>query len=251
MSHVVAARVGRLRFIAIVLTGLAGCALGNPLALTHRAYISREELRVTLKGHLAEVSGSFVFLPAVSAQDIPGRIEVPVWIPTSGRGQESWHAELMKEATQKTYWKAEEIEGKKWAQFIALEFVLNQRLLRPEACLLHSKPAKTLPTAWARDGWMCLLFSFEYEAADMQKGGQVQIRYKQPHSITRRTREFFYIPNFDNFPETETTNELSRYQAVLINHTGSDLRFGGMVQPVGSESRWPLAHHRPLLVNFP
>lgn len=243
------------RFLSFVWVGLAGCVWGNPLAITHDAYIAKEELRVTLTESAAEIEGAFVFATALTSAEIgwdsPGRLDVPIWIPTSGRDQGSWHAGLMADARQSTYWKAGDMEGKSWAQFIDLEFVLNKRSLRPAGCWLLLKPAKTQTPAWARDGWMCLLFRFEYEAVDMQKGVQVQLRYQQPYLIKRRSREFFYVPNFDNFFKGQSTNDLSQYQAVLVNRTGADLKFGEMVQPSGTESRWPLSHHRPLVFAFP
>ena len=237
---------------------LCGMSSGNPIILTHPAYMSSERLEVKLLGDSAEVDGKFHFRSTAKKGEPSATasvyFEVPIWVPCDPKQADAATAELLRSCSVSSLNSLQDNNRAAWDAAIGLRINVGKRPLKIETFSVfdprEKEDQKRLPTEWFRKGYYCITARVEFQPAWLTGDPEIRVQYRQGLCRTSGGSEFHYVPVFWQMPKERTTQDLSQYGMHLLNRSGRKASLGTVILPTGYSSVLPLAHHEPITITL-
>lgn len=237
---------------------ICGTSSGNPIILTHPAYMSSERLDVKLLGDTAEVDGRFHFRSTAKKGDPSATanvyFEVPIWVPCDPKHADAATAELLLKCSVGSLNWLKDDNRAAWDAAIGLKITVGKRPLKVETFSVIDPRLKEhqqrLPAEWFRKGYFCITARVDFQPDWLTSDPEIRVQYRQGLCRTSEGSEFHYVPVFWQMPKDRTTQDLSQYSMRLLNSSGRKASLGTVGLPAGYSSVLPLAHHEPITITL-
>jgi hypothetical protein len=240
----------------LLLLLLCATSRGNPLILTHPAYMSSERLAVKVRDDAAEIDGRFHFRSlAASLKQHPGvgsevGLSVSIWVPRDPKEADTATAALLRQCEDDSHDLLNDENRALWDAAIGLKITVGRRPVKIERFSI-GKPdwlGRRAPPRdpWSRKGFCCITVTAYFPPAWLAGDPEIRVQYRQGLRRTGHRSEFHYVPEFWQMPKDRTTRDLSQYAMHLSNGSSQNGSLGSASVPAGYSLVLPLAHHQPI-----
>jgi hypothetical protein len=241
--------------VTLVVCGAQESA-ANPVIMTHPAYITSEELNVSLGADAALIDGRFRFQPddkkGMPWEGTGVRVTIPIWIPAKSSQGDQTVAPLLDVISKGGLNQRDSAALNAWNSAIAFKFTIGNREVPVSEYSVYAPTTryarKMIPDHWLHDGWIVVCVSVDFPPKLLRGSPEVRIRYRQPLRKTKAGSEFVYVPEFDDMPKNLNTKDLKQYAMILKPDTGVSAWLGSIPIPSGHSARLPLSHHQAIKV---
>lgn len=245
-----------LTFLFLVLTCAA--SRGNPLIITHPAYISSERLEVKVLGDVAEIDGRFHFRSTVQKGSPEATVHVPflisIWVPSDPDNADPATAALLRFCEPESEHRLKDDSRAAWDAAIGLKVTVGKRPVEIESFsvsdMRSKKDRESLPSEWRRKGFYRLSALLHFKPDWLREDPEIRVQYRQGLCRTRAGNLFHYVPFFFRLPETHTTRDLDKYAMHLTNASSTPATLGSISIPSGYSAILPLAHYVPISITL-
>lgn len=248
------------RTIAPLLILLVTClsGRGNPLIMTHPAYMSSERLEIKLLDDAAAIDGRFHFRSTAKKGDPDAHahvyLEIPIWVPRDPKNADAATATLLRSSSGKTFHQLTNENRNAWDSAIGLKLNVGKHALNIDSFVVydsHSKAdRKQLAEAWLPRGYCCVIARADFPPAWLAGDPEIRIQYRQGLCRIRDGDEFYYVPEFRWTPDGHSTRDLNQYAMHLSNGSGRTALLGSTEVPPGYSSILPLVHKHPIVLTL-
>ena len=240
----------------LILVLICGISRGNPLIMTHPAYMSSERLEVKLLGDVAEIDGRFHFHSTARPGDPSATanvyFEVPIWVPCDPKNADAATAALLHSCTVSSLNSLTDDNRAAWDSAIGLKITVGKRPLTVDTFAVFDPRSKQdrnrLSAEWFRKGFYCITARVDFQPLWLAADPEIRVQYRQGLRRTSAGSEFHYVPVFWQMPKDQTTRDLSQYAMHFLNASGMTATLGTAAIPAGYSSVLPLAHHEPISI---
>jgi hypothetical protein len=232
--------------IVLVTLFLTALANANPIMMGDWAYISSERLEVNLHQDRAEITGHFTFRSTGADgrfdRHTSGHVSIPIWVPESKQALPELR-EFLDACSRNHILEVTEQMRPSWDSLFAMVITVGKSKLQPDSFSIidytpRMKSSQSHP-AFQRKGFSCIVVHATIQPALISRGQTVQIVYRQPLYVSRKYREFYYVPIIGASSEKEMVKQ-REFAMIVTNQTGRTVSLGGASIPQARKATLPL-----------